>query len=77
MRHNSVVSGHPKPTGISLVDGLSTGPPGIGVSYDISSSPFIHAILSQEAPPHFLLPKFHMYDRMQDPFNHLMNYRQS
>ena len=76
MRHNSVVSGHPKPTRISGVDGLSTGSPGFGVSRDISSSPFVHAILSQEAPSHFSLPKFHMYDGLQDPFNHLMNYRQ-
>ena len=26
MGHNSVVSGHPKSTGIPRVDGLSTGP---------------------------------------------------
>ena len=30
MGHNSVVSGHPKSTGILLVDGLSTGPPDLG-----------------------------------------------
>ena len=30
MGHNSVVSGHPKSTGIPLVDGLSTGPPDLG-----------------------------------------------
>ena len=30
MRHNSVVSDHPKSTGISRVDGLSTGPLGLG-----------------------------------------------
>ena len=30
MGHNSVVSGHPKSTGISWVDGLSTGPPYLG-----------------------------------------------
>ena len=29
---------------------------------DISASPFVHAILNQEAPPHFSLLKFHMYD---------------
>ena len=32
MGHNSVVSGHPKSTGISWVDGLSMGPPGFGAS---------------------------------------------
>ena len=32
MGHNSVVSGHSKSIGISRVDGLSTGPPEIGVS---------------------------------------------
>ena len=30
MRHNNVESGHPKSTGIPLVDGLSTGPPDLG-----------------------------------------------
>ena len=30
MGHNSVVSGHPKSTGISQVDGLLTGPPDLG-----------------------------------------------
>ena len=30
MGHNSVVSGDPKSTGISWVDGLSTGPPDLG-----------------------------------------------
>ena len=30
MGHNSVVSGHPKSTGILRVDGLSTGPPDLG-----------------------------------------------
>ena len=29
MGHNSVVSGHPKSTGIPQVDGLSTGPPNL------------------------------------------------
>ena len=30
MGHNSVVSGHPKSTGILWVDGLSMGPPDLG-----------------------------------------------
>ena len=30
MGRNSVVSCHPKPTGIPQVDGLSTGPPELG-----------------------------------------------
>ena len=30
MRHNSVVSSHPKFIGIPWVDGLSTGPPDLG-----------------------------------------------
>ena len=34
MGHNSVVSGHPKSTGISWVDELSTGPPKIGESHN-------------------------------------------
>ena len=43
---------------------------------DISSSPFFPAILNQDAPPHFALPKFQMYDGLQDPFDHLMHIRQ-
>ena len=30
MGHNSVISGHPKSTGIPQVDGLSMGPPDLG-----------------------------------------------
>ena len=30
MGHNSVVSGHPKSTGIPRIDKLSTGPPDFG-----------------------------------------------
>ena len=30
MGHNNAVSGHPQATGISRVDGLLTGPPGLG-----------------------------------------------
>ena len=30
MGHNSIVSGHPKSIGISLVDGLSMGPSDFG-----------------------------------------------
>ena len=30
MRHNNVVSGHPKSIGILWVDGLSKGPPDLG-----------------------------------------------
>ena len=31
MGHNSVVSGHSKSIGITRVDGLSTGPPSLGL----------------------------------------------
>ena len=34
MGHNSVVSNHPKSTGISRVDWLSTGPPNLGCHMD-------------------------------------------
>ena len=34
MGHNSVVSSYLKSIGISLVDGLSTGPSGFGVSQE-------------------------------------------
>ena len=43
---------------------------------DMSSSPFVPAILNQDAPPHFALPKFQMYDGLQDSFDHLMHFRQ-
>ena len=36
MGHNSVISGHPKPTGISRVDGLSTRPQVWGVIVRLS-----------------------------------------
>ena len=36
MRHNSVVSGYLKSTGIPLVDWLSIGPLGFGTSHVIS-----------------------------------------
>ena len=42
---------------------------------DILASSFVHAILNQEAPPHFALLKFRMYDGLRDPFDHLMHYR--
>ena len=33
MGHNRVMSGYSKSTGIPQVDGLSTGPPGFGMSH--------------------------------------------
>ena len=36
MGHNSVVSGHPKSTGIPGVDELSTGPPDLGYHNSVS-----------------------------------------
>ena len=42
----------------------------------MSSFLFVQAILNQEARPHFALPKFEMYDALQDPFDHLMHCRQ-
>ena len=38
MGHNNAVSGHSKATRISKVDGLSTGPPGLG-HYILVSEP--------------------------------------
>ena len=43
---------------------------------DMSSYSFILAILSHDAPPHCTLPKFQKYNNLQDPFDHLMHYRQ-
>ena len=42
----------------------------------MSSSPFVLAILHQDALLHFFLPKFQMYDGLEDPFNHLMEFCQ-
>ena len=42
----------------------------------MSSFPFVSAILSQEASLHFAFPNFQMYDGLQDPFDHLMHFRQ-
>ena len=43
---------------------------------NMSSSPFVPAILNHDAPSHFALPKFQMYDGFQDPFDHLMHFCQ-
>ena len=43
---------------------------------DMLLSPFVPAVLNQDAPPHFALPKFQMYDGLQDPFDHLMHFCQ-
>ena len=40
MGHNSVVSGHPKSTGIPWVDLLSTGPPSFGASQIVFCLPY-------------------------------------
>ena len=44
MRYNNVVSGHPKSTGISRVDGLSTGPLDLGrhINYNFFVVLYIH-----------------------------------
>ena len=43
MGHNSVVSGHPKSTGIPQVDGLSMGPLDLGChNHSILTNKIIH-----------------------------------
>ena len=42
---------------------------------DMLSSSFVLAVLNHDAPPHFALPKFHMYDGLQDPLDDLMRFR--
>ena len=37
MGHNSIISNHPKSTGIPQVDGLSTGPPDLGRHTSVAS----------------------------------------
>ena len=43
---------------------------------DMSSSVFAPTILSHDAPPHFTLLEFQMYNDLQDPFDHQMRSRQ-
>ena len=50
--------------------------PALLVLDDMSSSLFVPAILNHNALSHFALPKFRMYDGLQDPFDHLMHFRQ-
>lgn len=42
---------------------------------DMASTPFAVSILQHNAPQHFSMPKFDMYDGTVDPFDHLMHYR--
>ena len=50
--------------------------PALQVFDDMLSSSFVLAVLNHDAPPHFALPKFHMYDGLQDPLDDLMRFCQ-
>ncbi|RVX22394.1 hypothetical protein CK203_012670 [Vitis vinifera] len=43
---------------------------------DMLSMPFCSHIIHYEPPRGFLVPKFSTYDGSNDPFNHIMHYRQ-
>ncbi|RVW59810.1 hypothetical protein CK203_098478 [Vitis vinifera] len=43
---------------------------------DMLSTPFCSHIINYEPPRGFLVPKFSTYDGTNDPFNHIMHYRQ-
>lgn len=43
---------------------------------DMLSTPFGPHMINYEPPMGFLVPKFTMYDRTNDLFNHLMHFRQ-
>ena len=66
-RHRGLPSGERVPSPQRILD------PGLRALDDISALPFVHSILNQEAPPHFVLPKFQMYYGLEDPFDHLMH----
>ena len=40
------------------------------------STPFSSCIINYESPRGFLVPKFSAYDGSNDPFDHIMHYRQ-
>ena len=43
---------------------------------DMLSTPFCSHIIHYEPPKGFLVPKFSTYDGTNDPFDHIMHYRQ-
>ncbi|WKA02828.1 hypothetical protein VitviT2T_020981 [Vitis vinifera] len=43
---------------------------------DMLSMPFCSHIIQYDPPRGFLVPKFSTYDGSNDPFNHIMHYRQ-
>ena len=69
-RHRGLPSGERTPSPWKNLD------PALHALAYISASSFVHSILNQEAPPHFALPKFQMYDGLSDPFDHLIHYQQ-
>ena len=68
---------HP-PTRRPVGDLISRGTP-CSVSrwlYDMLSTPFTPNIINYEPPRGFIVPKFSTYDGSNDPFDHIMHYRQ-
>ena len=45
------------------------------ILYDIVATPFASRILRQEAPQHFLMPKFNIYYGRRGPSDQLMHFR--
>ncbi|RVW98422.1 hypothetical protein CK203_026749 [Vitis vinifera] len=71
------VHSHPaeQPTGRNIPN----GPPIGSISKrldDMLSTPFCSHIINYEPPRGFLVPKFSIYDGTNDPFDHIMHYRQ-
>ncbi|RVW52903.1 hypothetical protein CK203_089623 [Vitis vinifera] len=71
------VHSHPaeQPTGRNIPN----GPPIGSISKrldDMLSTPFCSHIINYEPPRGFLVPKFSTYDGTNDPFDHIMHYRQ-
>ncbi|RVW25883.1 hypothetical protein CK203_110875 [Vitis vinifera] len=71
------VHSHPaeQPIGRNIPNGPPIGSIGKRLD-DMLSTPFCSHIINYEPPRGFLVPKFSTYDGTNDPFDHIMHYRQ-
>ncbi|WKA08968.1 hypothetical protein VitviT2T_026648 [Vitis vinifera] len=71
------VHSHPseQPPGRNIPNGPPIGSIGKRLD-DMLSTPFCSYIINYEPPRGFLVPKFSTYDGTNDPFDHIMHYRQ-
>ncbi|RVW22159.1 hypothetical protein CK203_097140 [Vitis vinifera] len=70
---------HSHPAEQPIGRNIPNGPPIGSISKrldDMLSTPFCSHIINYEPPRGFLVPKFSTYDGTNDPFDHIMHYRQ-